>query len=135
MLRTEGVVENRKRTYRVYSDLGMQVRTKRRRKLVRPRVPMAIPSRPNERWSADFVHDQLADASWHSRFENDVIPGRTSDGMSAGLQHMKARNGDEVAPVVGLVLGTPRLDLGSVVLRRRLLSLRWAVTEGDQADE
>ena len=61
MLRTEGVVENRKRTYRVYSDLGMQVRTKRRRKLIRPRVPMAVPTRPNERWSADFVHDQLAD--------------------------------------------------------------------------
>ena len=61
MLRAEGVVENRKRTYRVYSDLGMQVRTKRRRKLVRPRVPMSVPTRPNERWSADFVHDQLAD--------------------------------------------------------------------------
>jgi putative transposase len=61
MLRTEGVVENAKRTYRLYSELGMQVRTKRRRKLIRPRVPMALPSRPNERWSADFVHDQLAD--------------------------------------------------------------------------
>jgi putative transposase len=61
MLRTEGVVENPKRTYRLYSELGMQVRTKRRRKLIRPRVPMALPSRPNERWSADFVHDQLAD--------------------------------------------------------------------------
>ena len=61
MLRAEGVVENRKRTYRVYSDLGMQVRTKRRRKLIRPRVPMAVPTHPNERWSADFVHDQLAD--------------------------------------------------------------------------
>jgi len=61
MLRAEGVVENRKRTYRLYTDLGMQVRTKRRRKLIRPRVPMAVPGRPNERWSADFVHDQLAD--------------------------------------------------------------------------
>jgi putative transposase len=47
MLRTEGVVENPKRTYRLYSELGMQVRTKRRRKLIRPRVPMALPSRPN----------------------------------------------------------------------------------------
>ena len=61
MLRAEGVVENRKRTYRLYTDLGMQVRTKRRRKLVRPRVPIAVPTRVNERWSADFVHDQLAD--------------------------------------------------------------------------
>jgi putative transposase len=61
MLRAEGAVENRKRTYRLYSDLGMQVRTKRRRKPVRPRVPMSVPMRSNERWSGDFVHDQLAD--------------------------------------------------------------------------
>lgn len=61
MLKAEGVVINRKRTYRVYSELGMQVRTKRRKKLVRPRIPMAVPTEVNERWSLDFVHDQLAD--------------------------------------------------------------------------
>ncbi len=61
MLRNEGLVVNRKRTYRVYSELGMQVRTKRRKKLIRPRIPMAVPNRVDERWSLDFVHDQLAD--------------------------------------------------------------------------
>ena len=61
LLKREGLVVNRKRTYRVYSALGMQVRTKRRKKLVRPRVPMVVPTRVNERWSLDFVHDQLAD--------------------------------------------------------------------------
>ena len=61
LLRSEDLVVNRKRTYRLYTELGMQVRTKRRRKLVRPRVPMLVPTRPNERWSLDFVHDQLAD--------------------------------------------------------------------------
>ena len=61
LLRREALVINRKRTYRLYTTLGLQVRTKRRKKLVRPRVPMAIPSQSNERWSADFVHDQLAD--------------------------------------------------------------------------
>ena len=61
LLRGEGLVVNRKRTYRLYTGLGMQVRTKRRKKLVRPRVPMRGPTRPNERWSLDFVHDQLAD--------------------------------------------------------------------------
>jgi putative transposase len=60
LLRAEGVVVNRKRTYRLYTELGMQVRTKRRKKLVRPRIPMVIPARPNERWSTDFVSDQLA---------------------------------------------------------------------------
>lgn len=61
MLKTEGLVRNRKRTYRLYTELGMQVRTRRRRKLVRPRIPMVVPTRPNERWSMDIVHDQLAD--------------------------------------------------------------------------
>ncbi len=61
LLRADGLVVNRKRTYRLFTELGLQVRTKRRKKLVRPRVPMAVPTRPNERWSMDFVHDQLAD--------------------------------------------------------------------------
>jgi putative transposase len=61
LLRNEGLVINRKRTYRVYTELGMQVRTKHRKKLVRPRIPMVIPTQVNERWSLDFVHDQLAD--------------------------------------------------------------------------
>ena len=60
MLKSQGLVINRKRTYRIYTELGMQVRTKKRKKLVRPRVPMAVPARPNERWSLDFVSDQLA---------------------------------------------------------------------------
>lgn len=59
-LRQEGLVVNRKRTYRIYCELGLQVRTKRRKKLTRPRVPMLVPSRPNERWSVDFMSDQLA---------------------------------------------------------------------------
>jgi putative transposase len=60
LLRREGLVVNRKRTYRIYTAVGLQVRTRRRKKLIRPRVPMAVPSRTNQRWSADFVHDQLA---------------------------------------------------------------------------
>lgn len=60
MLRMEGLVENPKRTYRIYSEEGLQVRRKRRKKLIRPRVPMVLPTRQNERWSIDFVSDQLA---------------------------------------------------------------------------
>jgi putative transposase len=60
MLVLEGRVINRKRTYRIYSEEGLQVRTKKRKKIVRPRVPMPVPNRLNERWSMDFVSDQLA---------------------------------------------------------------------------
>ncbi len=61
LLRREGLVVNRKRTYRIYCDLALQVRTKRRKKLTRPRIPLEVPVTVNERWSLDFVHDQLAD--------------------------------------------------------------------------
>jgi len=60
LLRLEGLVRNPKRTYRIYREEGLQVRRKRRRKLARPRVPLSVPTRVNERWSMDFVADQLA---------------------------------------------------------------------------
>ena len=59
MLKAKHLVQNRKRTYRLYTELGLQVRTKRRKKLQRPRVPLPMPGRANERWSLDFDHDQL----------------------------------------------------------------------------
>lgn len=60
ILKTEGLVCNRKRTYRIYKELGLQVRTRKRKKLVRPRLPMVVPSSVDMRWSMDFVSDQLA---------------------------------------------------------------------------
>ncbi len=60
MLVIEGEVRNRKRTYRIYREEGLQVRTKRRKKLTRPRIPMLVPDAVNQRWSMDFVSDQLA---------------------------------------------------------------------------
>ena len=52
---------NRKRVYRIYREEGLMVRRRRRKKLIRGRVPMVLPTRPNERWSMDFVSDQLVD--------------------------------------------------------------------------
>jgi putative transposase len=60
MLKAEGKVINPKRTYRIYREEGLQVRTKKRKKLIRPRVPMLVPESVNQRWSMDFVSDQLA---------------------------------------------------------------------------
>lgn len=60
LLKTEGQVINRKRTYRLYRLLGLQVRRRRRKKLARPRIALSLPTAPNQRWSLDFVSDQLA---------------------------------------------------------------------------
>jgi putative transposase len=61
MLKQEGLVINKKRTYRIYTEEQMQVRTKRRKKLKRPRMPIELPNKVNQRWSMDFVSDQLSD--------------------------------------------------------------------------
>ena len=60
LLKQEGLVVNKKRTYRIYTEEGLQVRTKRRKKLYRPRACLELPNSSNERWSMDFVHDQLS---------------------------------------------------------------------------
>lgn len=60
MLRARGHVINYKRTERIYAEERLQVRTKQRKKLAKPRVPMTVPSRLNERWSMDCMSDQLA---------------------------------------------------------------------------
>lgn len=60
MLRAEGLVQNPKRTYRIYREEGLQVRRKVRKKLTRPRIPLSVPTGVNERWSVDVVCDQLA---------------------------------------------------------------------------
>lgn len=60
LLKAEGLVTNKKRTYRVYTEEGLQVRTKKRKKLTRPMLVMDVPQKVNERWSMDFVSDQLS---------------------------------------------------------------------------
>ncbi len=60
LLKAEGLVINKKRTYRIYTEERLQVRTKKRKKLQRSRLPMEVPSAPNQRWSMDFVSDQLS---------------------------------------------------------------------------
>lgn len=60
MLKTEGLVVNIKRTYRVYTEQGLQLRKRKKKKLTHPRMPLMVPMASNVRWSMDFVSDQLA---------------------------------------------------------------------------
>ncbi len=59
LLKNEDLVVNRKRTYRLYTEEEIQVRTKKRKKLIRPRQPMVMPIAKDIRWSMGFVSDQL----------------------------------------------------------------------------
>ena len=61
MLRREGWPVNKKRVRRLYRLDGLQLRTRirRRKHMCLHRGPVPIPSSPHERWSMDFVDDQL----------------------------------------------------------------------------
>jgi putative transposase len=63
LLRRERIAVNHKRVHRLYREEGLQVRRRRRRKRISEvRNPLLAPSRPNERWSIDFMRDTLGDA-------------------------------------------------------------------------
>lgn len=62
LLRREGWQVNPKRIYRLYREIGLQLRNKtpRRRVKAKLREDRSAAVRHNETWAMDFVHDQLA---------------------------------------------------------------------------
>jgi putative transposase len=62
LLRREGWPVNAKRVYRLYREMGLQLRNKtpRRRVKAKLRDDRKPATRSNEIWAMDFVHDQLA---------------------------------------------------------------------------
>jgi putative transposase len=62
LLVREGWRVNAKRVYRLYRELGLQLRSKTPKRRVKAalRADRTPPSRSNEIWAMDFVHDQLA---------------------------------------------------------------------------
>lgn len=60
LLRRDGWHVNHKHVYRLYRSEGLCLRRKRRRKLAAGlRIALPTPTAPNQRWSMDFVSDQL----------------------------------------------------------------------------
>jgi putative transposase len=61
LLRHEGYLVNRKKTQRLYREEGLSVRRRRgRKRATGTRAPILVETRPNARWSVDFVSDQFA---------------------------------------------------------------------------
>jgi putative transposase len=62
LLRREGWRVNAKRVYRLYREMGLQLRNKtpKRRVKAKLREDRQLATQPNETWAMDFVHDQLA---------------------------------------------------------------------------
>lgn len=62
LLLREGWQINHKRVYRLYKEEGLSLRLKSKKKRTsQPRVPMPVPTSPNQVWSMDFMADRLAE--------------------------------------------------------------------------
>jgi putative transposase len=62
LLKREGYLINHKKLFRLYREERLAVRRRGgRKRAIGTRAPMTVPMAPNERWSLDFVSDQLTD--------------------------------------------------------------------------
>jgi putative transposase len=62
LLKREGYLINHKKLFRLYREEKLTVRRRGgRKRAIGTRAPMLVPMMPNDRWSLDFVSDQLTD--------------------------------------------------------------------------
>jgi putative transposase len=58
----QGFKWNHKRVYRIYKELALNLRIKPKQRIIRDKPDkLKVPSKLNEVWSMDFMHDQLGD--------------------------------------------------------------------------
>jgi putative transposase len=101
VLKREGLVINIKRTERVYyreEKLSLRRRT-RRRKASHTRLNLPRASRPNERWSMDFVHDSL----WNGRKLRALTIVDIYTKESLQIEVDRSINGEHVARVLNRI--------------------------------
>ncbi|SMX55532.1 Insertion element [Bradyrhizobium sp. ORS 285] len=62
LLKREGYLVNHKKLFRLYQEERLTVRRRGgRKRALGTRAPMTVPLLPNDRWSLDFVSDQMTD--------------------------------------------------------------------------
>ena len=62
LLKREGYAVNHKKLFRLYREERLTVRRRGgRKRALGTRAPMTVPLLPNDRWSLDFVSDQMTD--------------------------------------------------------------------------
>lgn len=61
-IRHKGNVVNKKKLYRIYTAMGLNIRRRKRKRLpARVKQALFVPDGPNKVWSMDYMHDSLWD--------------------------------------------------------------------------
>ena len=94
LLRREGHLVNHKKLFRLYREEKLTVRKRGgRKRAIGTRAPMLIPMAANDRWSLDFVSDQLTDGR---RFRVLTVVDRRDAVLRSrnkGSSQLRSRNG------------------------------------------
>lgn len=136
LLRREGYEINQKRTRRIYSELGMQLRNKtpKRRVKAKLRDDRQPAIGPNDVWAMDFVHDQLAAGSKIRILTIVDTFSRYVPALDARFSYRAedvVRTLEQVCPEIGYPK-TIRVDNGSEFISRDLDL--WAYAKGVTLD-
>lgn len=101
LLQREGIEVNHKRVYRLYKEEGLEVRQRKKKRVSRrEREPLTEPDKPNQRWSMDFMADQLADGR---RFRTlNIVDDSTRECL--GIRVARSIPGEHVAEALDRVL-------------------------------
>lgn len=110
LLRREGVVVNRKCVQRVYREERLSVRRRPRKRVSAPRIERPTPTRPNERWSMDFVRDTLG--TGHAFRALTIVDDFTRE--SVAIEVNTSLPGERVVQVLERLAGTRGLPAGIV---------------------
>lgn len=136
LLRREGWTIGRHLAYRLYTEEGLQLRSKlpRRRKTAVTRRERFVPRRANEAWSMDFVSDQLTNGQRFRALTIVDVFSREALAIKVGRQ-LRAENVVEVCNELVAKRRAPKrifTDNGSE-FSGRMMDL-WAYHHGVQID-
>lgn len=136
LLRRDGWAVNPKRVYRLYKEMGLQLRNKtpKRRMKAKLREDRAVAVQVNETWAMDFVHEQLATG----RKIRILTIVDTFSRFSPALDPRFSYRGEDVVLTLERICGnvgypkTIRVDQGSEFVSRDLDL--WAYQKGVTLD-
>jgi len=113
LVRREGVLVNHKRVQRLYREEGLCVRRRKRKRVAGARSETwRAATAPDQRWSLDFVHDQV---SWGRRLRMlTVVDTYTREALAIEVD--TSLSGERVARVLEQIIGERGAQPGEIVM-------------------